>query len=73
MRQVSGTAWERKGSDVIITGGPREVVLRQEIQTRLDWENGNPEAIAELIEQSKEDRPTPKKKSFKRSGGKRFR
>lgn len=71
MRLVGGTGWERQGADVIVTGGPRTVLLRQDLHARLAWEQGNPEAIAALIEQSKEDRPTPKKRPFQRSGGRR--
>jgi hypothetical protein len=53
MRQLGATSWEQRGSDVIVNTGIRSVHFGKETLSRLEIHQGNPEAIAELIEENR--------------------
>jgi hypothetical protein len=69
IRQLGGNSWERRGSAVIVRGATSEVLLSKDTMMRIEWHQGNPDGIAEILEDAR--RPNIKARR-RRSSGKRY-
>jgi len=73
-RQLNGTEWEQRGSGAAIhrMEGP-PVYFDKDNLARLKWHQGNPEAVAEIIEEARRPkvRSPAQRRPLKPGGGKK--
>ena len=69
MRPLGGTSWERCGSGAVVNHGTGSLYFNEDMLCRLEFHQGNPDAIAELIAEARRPKIPQKKTSSSRKPG----
>lgn len=63
MRRLRARTWEEAGSSaMVVHGETRNLTLNQDVLLRIEWHQGNPDAIAEILDDLTRPRKSPPKR-----------